>query len=529
MRIISKEKPLEESLSLMKESLASLPLSYSFIDEKHPLNHCYSLHLETEGISEFYSNGKGACTLSAVASAMGEYIERLQTGNFFYDFYLETPLFFDAKLCDFDGAYLNESLKAFYDIEALEKEDLIDFNSDEYEQIATLPFEEMKTGESVYFPISILQNLYGSNGMASGNTPKEAQVQALSEIYERHVKYDVLKNGYALPLIPSEVIKAYPKTYHDIEKLRELGYSVNVHDASLGGKYPVVAISFIDPKNGTLFLSFGAHSIFEAAFERTLTEILQGREVDGFSDLLSPTFDQEAVGESYNLVSHFIDSNGVTPMQFLSRQKSFDHTPWKFEREKIEDQHALLLSLTDQPVYLREYDTVGFYSCQIVIPSFSEVYPIDDLLYNNSNRGKFYRDVILSFTEIPADEVLEEIEEVEDSLDVGKFIGVRFRDSFTFGELKASLYLSLESVDEALYYLQFSQKKKMRVVRELLLMKKEGLLFEDFHETLDILYGSESVLWAKKVAYQEVSLVNIEFSEEYTQIKRLHDKLYNFN
>jgi len=110
-----------------------------------------------------------------------------QTKNFFIDFYLPKRVHFkDEKVFDFEGNYLNSDLKNFYNPNGeLSGEDFIDFNSDYLKKIVALPFVNAKTKEMVYFPVNILQNLYVSNGLASGNSMTEAKVQALSEIIER--------------------------------------------------------------------------------------------------------------------------------------------------------------------------------------------------------------------------------------------------------------------------------------------------------------------------------------------------------
>jgi len=54
-------------------------------------------------------------------------------------------------------------------------------------------------GEVVYFPSNLIENLYLSNGMSAGNTLAEAQVQCLSEIFERAVKREIPDNVAIVP------------------------------------------------------------------------------------------------------------------------------------------------------------------------------------------------------------------------------------------------------------------------------------------------------------------------------------------
>ncbi len=66
---------------------------------------------------------------------------------------------------------------------------LVDLQSGNDERgVCGLPFTRQSDGETVYIPMNIVGNLYVSNGMSAGNTANEARVQALSEVFERHIK-----------------------------------------------------------------------------------------------------------------------------------------------------------------------------------------------------------------------------------------------------------------------------------------------------------------------------------------------------
>lgn len=54
----------------------------------------------------------------------------------------------------------------------------------------------------IEIPIEFSLLLTGSNGMASGNTPKEAILQALCEIFERYAISEIYWNEYTPPTIP---------------------------------------------------------------------------------------------------------------------------------------------------------------------------------------------------------------------------------------------------------------------------------------------------------------------------------------
>ena len=149
---------------------------------------------------------------AALASALGEYFERLSTNYFFADFWLgETiangpfvhypnekwfPLTENDELPE---GILDARLRAFYDPEnELTGSMLIDLQSgNEDRGICTLPFTRQSDEQTVYIPMNIVGNLYVSNGMSAGNTRNEARVQGLSEVFERHIKTALLLNPSA--------------------------------------------------------------------------------------------------------------------------------------------------------------------------------------------------------------------------------------------------------------------------------------------------------------------------------------------
>lgn len=531
MNFLSKTAPLEESISKMQGVLNRFGFETVASHEKHPLQNCYSINLSSkESPNHIYSNGKGVTSEASMASALGEYIERLQTNNFFSDFYLgEKKHYPDEVAFEFGGEFLDEELLDMYDQNGeLCDENLVDFNSDYLDKIVALPFVKHSSGETIYFPINILNNLYVSNGLAAGNSPMEAKVQALSEIFERHVKMEIIKNGYALPKFPSHVVDSFVKISSDIAKLRELGYVVEVLDASLGGVFPVTAISLINPKNATLFVSFGAHPILEVSLQRTLSELMQGRDLDALDSFETPTFDMSLVVDSLNLESHFVDSNAKLGFGFLSSQKEFEFSPCIYERTTVHDEFEFLVSIAlelDKEIYIREYDYLGFYSCQIVVPTISEVYPMEDLVYNNKNSGKNIRDLVLNFKNYEPDEVLDAIESLDDSLAVDRYIGVIFKHGFNMAEFKAQIYLLMDEKESALEFLESSESKLNRVVAELIRLEDGGFDFDDFKEAFYALFTREIVQKAIGILDKKEFLIDTTYRGDYLNIVAMYEKL----
>ncbi len=531
MNLLSKNAPLEESIAKMKAVLADAGCSIIFSEEKHPLENCYSVNLASaEAPKHIYSNGKGICSEASMASALGEYIERLQTNHFFADFYLPHRRYYpDEVAFDLGGNYLNNALRQVYDPDdELSEEDLIDFNSDYQDKIVSLPFVSYSTKESVYFPLNLLNNLYASNGLAAGNTPQEAQVQALSEIFERYVKLEIIKKGYALPAYPDEILRAFGKVYHDVKALRDSGYIVEVLDASLEGQYPVTAISLINPKNGTLFVAFGAHPILEVSLARTMTELMQGRGLDNLDTFETPTFDMSLVADNFNLESHFIDSNGKLGFGFLSSRKSFAYTSWIYKGAGTQDELEYLVGILhsiNKEMYLREYHYLGFYSCQVIVPGLSEIYPKEDLVYNNNNTGKQIRDMVLHFMQYDPGEILDMIEPLDESLGMGNYIGVIFKNDFTLAQFKAQIYLLAEYTENALILLEFGSDDMGHIVAELIRMENEGFVFEEYKEALFAIFTPQKVEKALNILKKEAFLIDTTLHQDYLNLLELYDRL----
>ncbi|MDA3907973.1 MAG: YcaO-like family protein [Sulfurimonas sp.] len=533
MNLLSKNAPLEESIIKMKEVLADVGCEMIFSQQKHPLENCYSVNLTSvEAPRHIYSNGKGIVSEASIPSALGEYIERLQTNNFFIDFHLPQRKYYpDEVAFEFGGDYLNDELRKIYNPnKQLNEDDLVDFNSNYEDKIVALPFIKHSSKEKTYIPINILSNLYVSNGLATGNTALEAQVQSLSEIFERYAKIEIIKNGYSLPKFPQIIVESYPRVYKDVLALRELGYIVEILDASLGGKFPVTAISLINPKNSTLFVSFGAHPILEVSLERTMTELMQGRSLENLDTFEIPTFDMSLVADSFNLESHFIDSNGKLGFGFLSAKKSFEYSPFLYTGKTSEQEYDCLMNILTEmgkESYLREYNYLGFYSCQMIVPGISEVYPIEDLIYNNKNNGKEIRDMVLNFSDYDPQDIMISIESLEDSLNMEKYIGVIFETNFTMREFKAQMHFLLSEYDEALELLEYSDNKLGHIIVELSHMEELELDFAEYEQALYDIFSQPKVQNALRILDGDDFIIDTTLHSDYYNMLAMYDRLEN--
>ena len=300
--------------------------------------------------------------------------------------------------------------------------------------------------------------------MSAGNTLVEAQVQCLSEIFERAVKREILEGEIALPDVPQEVLAKYPDIVEGIQGLEEQGFPVLVKDASLGGAYPVMCVTLMNPRTGGVFASFGAHPSLEVALERSLTELLQGRSLEGLNDLPPPTFASEAVTEPNNFVEHFIDSSGIVSWRFFSEKSDYDFVEWDFsgqgENSNAQEAATLfgILESMGKESYVAVYDQLGAIACRILVPGYSEVYPIEDLIWDNTNKALLFRADILNLATLDnasLGALLERLEnnELDEYGDIATLIGIEFDENTPWGqltvlELKLLIQLALKKLDE---------------------------------------------------------------------------------
>ena len=333
--ILGKDLPLEQTITNMTRLLADLGMKIEISSWRNIVPNVWSLHIRDAASPMCFTNGKGATKESALCSALGEFIERLNC-NFFYNDqffgqdianseFVHYPNEKWFKLTDDDSlpeGILDDYTREIYDPEdELRGSHLIDTNSGNSERgICSIPYIRQSDGKTVYFPSNLIENLFLSNGMSAGNNVNEAKVQCLSEIFERAVKRQIIEQEIVLPDVPQEVINKYPGIVEGIKALEAQGFPVVVKDASLGGQFPVMCVTLMNPKTGGVFASFGAHPSFEAALERSLTELLQGRSFEGLNDVPRPTFNSMEISEPENFVEHFIDSTGVISWHFFSER-----------------------------------------------------------------------------------------------------------------------------------------------------------------------------------------------------------------
>ena len=529
--IAGKDLPLEQTIFNMSGLLAGLGIKIEIASWRNIIPNVWSLHIRDAHSPMCFTNGKGSTKESALASALGEYIERISCNHFYagsfwgedlanaeFVHYPNERWFKPGKKDALPKEILDAYCRDIYNPDGeLRGSHLIDTNSGNAQRgICSLPFVRQSDGQVVYFPTNLVENLFVSNGMSAGNTLAEAQVQCLSEIFERAVKREIIESEMALPDVPQEVLAKFPSILAGIQGLEKQGFPVLVRDASLGGKYPVMCVTLMNPRTGGVFASFGAHPSLEVALERSLTELLQGRSFEGLNDLPAPTFVSNAVTEPNNFVEHFIDSSGVVSWRFFSAKADFEFVEWDFsghgESSNADEAATLFGILKDmgKEVYTAVYDQLGATACRILVPGYSEVYPIEDLIWDNTNKALLFRADILNLHQLDdaqLEALLERLEnnDLDDHSDIAILIGIKFDENTVWGqltvlELKLLIHLALQQLEDAQdlvgAFLQYNDNSVERglfyqavnVVLEVLL--DDDLELDDFEVNFRRMFGN---------------------------------------
>ncbi|MEN9618880.1 MAG: hypothetical protein RL406_1117 [Pseudomonadota bacterium] len=467
--ILGKDAPLESTIITLQAKLQAMGFHIQEQSWLNPVDGIWSVHIRDRDCPVLFANGKGATRMACLASALGEFVERLATNYFWTHFYLgpvtaDAPFVHDPQerwfdLTD-DGSWptglLNDALHTFYNPEGnIDCANLVDFNSGHVARgICAIPYVRQRDGETAYIPVNIIGNLYVSNGMAAGNTALEARTQALSEIFERHVKAKIISEGICLPDVPDSVINRYPRIAAGIAALRAAGFGILVKDASLGGKYPVMNVTLLHPEDQGCFASFGAHPRFEVALERALTELLQGRALDNLSGFPAPTFDLEEAASAPNIEIHFVDSSGVIHWEFLGEIPDYVFVDWNFANTTAEDYAYCVKRMHDDgfDIYIADFEHLGVYACRILVPGMSEIYPVDDLDFENNSIANEMRAAILNLTDLDNEECCDLLASLNasnlaDERPVAALIGMApdagsFWADLRVGELKTLLALA---------------------------------------------------------------------------------------
>lgn len=340
------------------------------------------------------TNGKGTDEVFCMASGFAELMERLNNGILFMhdraddirpetgfrEFPDEREMTVSEILADPDP-FTGHVLASMGCGDYFSQLRLMMSISEQYgpgnDILPVVPFADPASGRIRYIPHMLVLGVVGSNGMAAGNTLVEAMVQGLSEVFERAVSRRLIMSQAVPPEIPEEELKKY-SFYRLIEQVRAEGkFRVTLYDCSMGKGWPVAGICVNNLETGTFGMKLGAHPSFAVACERTLTEALQGRNMEAFSRICQAgSREQAEYRENYPNVAKTGD--GVYPATMFTGKPDWEFRPWtQWEgldnRGFLRGMLRLLREEGCQPLF-RDTSFLGFPSVYIVVPGLSDLF-----------------------------------------------------------------------------------------------------------------------------------------------------------
>lgn len=370
----------------------------------HNLCHSCRIQIDNKGLESLNigTNGKGITHDYSLASGYAELMERLQN-----KFLVNEAMRFSSKISDgYDlpfrffpdeqlridsmDDFLKRIKKMFPNYNVRKIENLCAQKKDgktmriEWLSVPFAQFSKKKTG-IVDIPI-VLARANSSTGLCAGNSPHEAILQGICEIFERYALQQIYLSKITPPSFPKDFYKG-TDIFLRLEALKSFGYIYDIKDLSLGIGLPVVGLILTNTSNGTTMCRLGADMDSETALARCLTEIYQGREEDDYNFIDYTSFEQitKRNSETNEYVKSLKDGTGHFPAEFFSGKPSYNFRKPILQRgeNSKEDLRNMLdfLYSHNYSIFIRDNSFLGFCAYQIIIPKLSDQsYKLRDIL-----------------------------------------------------------------------------------------------------------------------------------------------------
>jgi len=388
-----KTKPALETINNIRSILNDLDI-FTFENHEQYGEGLHSCHVSVDNIN-VGTNGKGISRRYSLASAYGEFIERLQNKMLFHPI-LNLDLYKGNSKFSFfpDEKYLSSeelllecpaALSALFNTREIEKvkPKLIDYELANSSKHLCLPYYSLKGNRVKNLPVNFLRWCVTSNGMAAGNSEYEALVQGTCEIIERYVIAKIYNKSLSLPTIPSDFFKG-TKVYEIINSISlETKYEIVIKDCSLGVDLPCVGIIIIDKLINMYTFHLGADPDTTIALERCLTEVYQGDFRERMTELnlsLDPFFPRDNLTRDdlirKNLDKTIINGTGKWPNSIFDSKSDFALRSFvEVESTNEKDDFVYITDLLESLGYeilIRDNSYLGFPTYHIYIPGMSE-------------------------------------------------------------------------------------------------------------------------------------------------------------
>jgi ribosomal protein S12 methylthiotransferase accessory factor len=408
----------------------------AFTIEKHYENNIYEfcscrIEIANDGFSGFHigTNGKGMSIPYSLASAYGEFMERLQNGALFNNFYatkyfvelLEEENLYKKKIKENDlllkyqyapdeiVVKIDELINSQLNFLAVlfsetNKKQIYKYLNTLYPNgdLICLPYYNVSKKTIDYLPYDLMKKFFGTNGFCAGNTSREALIQGICEIIERYAIKCIYKNELTLPTIDHDFF--YGTIIYERIKLIEQNENkkIVIKNCSMGLGLPVVGVIIIDLDENKYTFLLGSDVSYITALERCFTEIYQGIESIRYktNHFCHNPFESIDVNEyvkikQKNYLKTIKCGTGFWPLSIFQEDENYFTIDSEFKNTESDEKD--LKKIIDKiltlgfDIYIRDVSYLGFPSYHIFIPRMSEIFYVFDqkemLIKNNLDKA----------------------------------------------------------------------------------------------------------------------------------------------
>lgn len=395
------------------------------------------------------TNGKGRSFEYSTASGYAEFMERLQNHLLLNEHLMLTEKtfnsfsFIDSQIGGDVKQYFYDTREQFLPISSFNGEigidlkklcgakdsdifgDILKSCAERKNEVNCVPFYSVRHNKEIFLPIQYLLLTTGSNGMASGNSYKEAILQAICEIFERYAIGQIYWHELTPPTIEIATFREY-SIYDKLSRyIKESGNTVIIKDCSLGIGLPAIGLLIINPDKKLYNFKLGVDPNPEIALERCLTEIHQGRkEFQGLPYKFINLQNRQLAED--NLMKIFLNGTGFWTISILGDCESY---PFKgFSRKWGTSNRSDIFNCIElinnlgYNIYIRDNSSLGFPTFYVVVPGMSQIIDkVPSNPYTKSISKLSLLNTLGRLDENSAKEIIHAIEENYLTMKVQKF------------------------------------------------------------------------------------------------------------
>ena len=384
-----KDRRPDETISIFSSVLEELGIRTAFLDKKNHMDLWHSCRLILEDLPSLGTNGKGISDEFSMASALGEFFERLQSGTLLNEYFPGKNDDTSKSFASLEeaAAQTKEYLGAVFRGESVDDIKKMLEKNEKYRSFQEYysAFED----KTVLLPDKLIYFLCGTNGISAGNTKEEAFVQGLSEIFERYVMkyiYVTATTASDFPVL-SHTCYEHTRSSTLLQKIEEGGYHYFVKDCTIGGHYPVLGLLIFDKTYTRYCFNLSCDLDFDLCLQRCITEVFQGHDFDiTFRMQMQDVFPNESgnwwdpqIDPRIGLVRSLYDGTGRLPGFMLEQSIQTVELPRVFMKKKASNSECAsilsdILRKKELKLYIRDCSCLGVPTLRIYVPGITEIF-----------------------------------------------------------------------------------------------------------------------------------------------------------